>query len=249
MSKEENNRAVAIVGTVLFHALLLMAFLLFALSTPLPLPGEEGVEVNLGYTDEGAGISQQPASQPAPAPRPEPTPQKEELVTQKTEETAAIPAQKEKITQPKPKPEPPKKGNPQHLYKRSTPDNQNGQGDGAGTQPGDQGKPDGSQNSQSQEGLGGAGEGISANLTGRTATHLPEPEYLSREQGKVVVSIWVDNDGRVVRAQAGAQGTTTTDPVLRKAAEEAARKARFTANPNAPDEQRGFITYIFLRQN
>lgn len=262
MNEERNNKTFAILGTALFHALLLLIFLFLALRTPLPLPGEEGVEVNLGYTDAGMGQVQQPVTQPASSPaRPSPAQQREELATQTTEESVALPSSRENrveprpqpvrpepVTTPQPEPEPPKV-DPRALYRGRPNDAQPGQNEGVTGQPGDQGRPDGSPTGQSYDGSGGAGDGISFSLTGRSATYLPKPDYPSREQGRVVVTIWVDKEGRVVRAQPGAQGTTTADPALRKAAEEAALRARFSASPNAPDEQRGTITYVFMRQN
>ncbi|NLN96380.1 MAG: TonB family protein [Bacteroidales bacterium] len=265
MSEEKKNKVLATAGTILFHALLLLLLLFLAIRTPLPLPGEEGVEVNLGYSDEGSGLTQQSADQSQMFRHPEPTQNKEEFASQSTEETPAIPSQKENITkpttqpvktepiqppqpQPDPEPEPPKI-DPRAIYRGTTQQNQNGQGEGITGQPGDQGKPTGTPDSQSYEGSGGAGDGISYNLSGRSATHLPKPDYPSREQGKVVVTIWVNREGKVVRASSGAQGTTTSDPSLRRAAEQAAIKTRFSPSPDSPDEQKGVITYIFLRQN
>ena len=95
---EKNNRFKGIVGTVGFHLLAFLAVLYFALSTPLPLPGEEGVEVNLGSSERGMGIVQQqspppmqqpPVQLPPPQSDPEPEPE-EDLITQDVEETPAI---------------------------------------------------------------------------------------------------------------------------------------------------------------
>ena len=44
MSKENKDRTIAAVGTILVHALIVLALFLMAFRTPLPLPGEEGVE-------------------------------------------------------------------------------------------------------------------------------------------------------------------------------------------------------------
>ncbi len=44
-----------IIGTVLFHIALLILLIILGFSTPLPLPGEGGVEVNLGFSEEGQG--------------------------------------------------------------------------------------------------------------------------------------------------------------------------------------------------
>ncbi len=258
MNHEKKNNILAIAGTVSFHALLLLVFMNFALRTPLPLPDEEGVEVSLGNSDAGMGTRQQPVAQPAPVSRTKPLPPGEELVTQKTEETPAIPAQKEIKKEPKPQPRPqpqpnpepePPRVDPRAMYRGKTQETQTDQGGSTTSQVGDRGRPDGSPDGPSHEGSGGAEEGISYNLSGRSATLLPRPDYPSREQGRVVVTIWVDREGRVVRSLPGSQGTTTSDPALRKAADEAALRTRFSPDPSAPHEQKGAITYIFLRQN
>ena len=51
--KLKDNEKKALLGTILFHLVLLVAFLFFKLSTTLPLPGEQGVEVSLGTVTEG----------------------------------------------------------------------------------------------------------------------------------------------------------------------------------------------------
>ncbi|MEN8225099.1 MAG: hypothetical protein ABFS05_07030 [Bacteroidota bacterium] len=99
---EKNNRYKGIAGTIGFHLLALLALLYFALSTPLPLPGEEGVEVNLGSSDQGMGqvqeqspppVQQPPPSLPPPQSDPEPEPE-EDIITQDVEEAPAIEEEK-----------------------------------------------------------------------------------------------------------------------------------------------------------
>ncbi|MCD4725334.1 MAG: hypothetical protein K8R63_10885, partial [Bacteroidales bacterium] len=99
---EKNNRFKGIVGTIAFHLLALLAILFFALSTPLPLPGEEGVEVNLGSSDQGMGLVQEqspppvqqaPTALPPPQTDPEPEPE-EDLITQDVEDAPAIEEEK-----------------------------------------------------------------------------------------------------------------------------------------------------------
>ena len=53
--KEKADKGIAIVGTIAVHALVLLVLFLMAFRTPLPLPGEEGVEVDLGMMDQGMG--------------------------------------------------------------------------------------------------------------------------------------------------------------------------------------------------
>lgn len=89
-------------------------------------------------------------------------------------------------------------------------------------------------------------KGVGFSLAGRSASgRLPLPEYKVQKSGKVLVDITVDQQGKVVRAAANLKGSTVTDAQLIKAAEEAARKAVFNANPNAAALQTGTISYIF----
>ena len=95
---------------------------------------------------------------------------------------------------------------------------------------------------------GRKGNGISFDLGGRGARSLPKPTYNSPEQGKIVVSIKVNRQGQVTYASAGAKGTTISEINLRQQAENAARKTVFAPDADAPEEQRGTITYVFVKQ-
>ena len=86
----------------------------------------------------------------------------------------------------------------------------------------------------------------SARVKGRSTVGVPpRPTYGVQSQGTVVVEIWVDQTGAVVRAIPGYQGTTVTDKALWKAATQAALKAKFNPDPEAKEQQQGTITYIF----
>lgn len=78
---------------------------------------------------------------------------------------------------------------------------------------------------------------------------LAKPAYNSDEQGKIVVTITVDQNGTVTKAVAGARGTTISNQDMWKQAEKAALKSKFTAKSNAAIEQTGTITYIYLKLN
>jgi TonB family protein len=84
-------------------------------------------------------------------------------------------------------------------------------------------------------------------LGNRTARSFQKPIYNSDDQGIIVVSIKVNKQGRVTDARAGAKGTTISEIGLRQQAEAAARNTVFTPDANAPDEQRGTITYRFKK--
>lgn len=86
-----------------------------------------------------------------------------------------------------------------------------------------------------------------AHLEGRTVDKagLKKPVYNAQESGKVVVQIWVDQYGKVVKAIPGADGTTVTDKALWTAARNAALETGFNMKADAPALQEGTITYIF----
>ena len=72
---------------------------------------------------------------------------------------------------------------------------------------------------------------------------LPKPAYNVQEEGRVVVNITVNPAGQVVATSINPQ-TNTVNSVLRKAAEDAARKARFNTVDGVTN-QTGTITYYF----
>lgn len=98
------------------------------------------------------------------------------------------------------------------------------------------------------DGTGIGSEGISFSLAGRRPVgSLPAPTYDSDAQGRIVIEITVDAQGRVQTAAFNPLGSTTQDAALRNAALRAARAARFTASENNA-VQTGTITYVFRLQ-
>lgn len=263
----EKNKAAGIFGTVLVHALLLLLLLFMALRTPLPLPGEEGMEVNLGYSDQGMGTEQPldiPAAQAAATPPPTAA-NRDELVTSNDEESPAVTEKPKKKPDTKPaentvaKPVENKPAEPQvnknALYTGKTKGTQTGGNQGIAGGVGDQGNPNGTPNSTNYSGHGGAGDGVQFQLKGRGKVYLNQPPYESDEQGRVVVEIIVDRDGTVIRATAGKKipgtniGTNVSDAKLWNLAKQAALKSKFTPDPKALEEQVGYITYNFIKLN
>jgi len=93
---------------------------------------------------------------------------------------------------------------------------------------------------------GGTGNSnISYDLGGRSAQSLPRPVYDIQVEGKVVVEVTVDRSGTVINAVAGRPGSTTLDATLLRIAREAALKAKFNSSSEAPEIQKGTITYYF----
>ena len=191
MSNERKHKTIAAVGTILVHALILLALFFMAFRTPLPLPGEEGVEVDLGMYNQGMGNIQPDHSaipEQSTPPKPhedESSKSKEEVVTQDTEEAPAIKKEKEKEpkqdqkVKPKEKPDKPEETpqqtvNPKALFKGKD-KAQDGGSEGITGQPGDQGNPNGLKDIKKYDGQGGKGNGLGYDLGGRGAKSLQRP--------------------------------------------------------------------------
>ena len=52
-SSENKNKRNGIIGTILFHALLLLSFLFMGLTYKIPPPPEEGISINFGFEEQG----------------------------------------------------------------------------------------------------------------------------------------------------------------------------------------------------
>ena len=110
----------------------------------------------------------------------------------------------------------------------------------AGSGTGVQGSPDGNASEGKTSGVGGYG---TFDLNGRSLGGLPVPVYNVQDEGRVVVTIVVNPAGQVISTSINKR-TNTVNPTLRKAAEEAARKARFN-KVDGVNNQSGTITYYF----
>ncbi len=234
----------AIIGTTLFHVILLILFIFFGFRTPLPLPEEQGIEVNLGYSDQGMGDIQ-PETPPVKknTPNQNISDDTKNITTQNTEETVKL----NNKTETESKPEEPKKPeiDVKSMYQSKHSETGN---EGETGKPGDQGNPFGSLNAKNHYGEhGNGGNGISFSLKGRKSKYLPKPNYTSNDEGTVVITITVNRKGEVIKAIAGTRGTTTTSSILWKLALKAALKSQFTQDINAAQEQKGTITYHFIK--
>jgi hypothetical protein len=94
---------------------------------------------------------------------------------------------------------------------------------------------------------GGSGNGIGGgySLGNRKAISKPAPKYTCNEEGKVVVEVSVDRNGRTINAIAGIKGTTNTAKCLLEQAKLAALNTKWDASSDAPEKQVGKIVYNF----
>ncbi len=105
-----------------------------------------------------------------------------------------------------------------------------------------QGSPTGNAAEGKSTGVGGYG---TFDLNGRSLGPggLPMPVYNVQEEGRVVVTITVNPAGQVIHTSINKR-TNTANAALRKAAEDAAKKARFNT-VGGVNNQTGTITYYF----
>lgn len=238
INKENKKKLISGGIAVLFHLLLVLLLFVFGLPYQDPPPPEQGVEISSGdLTDVGNAMLGDAGGDEAEEQVSEPTDSDDESVVTQNE-SSPISAKPNK-----PKQETTKKDN------KPTTDNDalfpgknkntkgNGNGSGSGFGNGD-------------NGTGGGGTGTNTSgggysLKGRGVKSLPKPQTNKNETGNVVVEIRVDQDGVVKEAHAGAKGTTIMDVNIWRKCEQAARKAKFSAKQDAPELQKGTITYHF----
>jgi hypothetical protein len=88
-------------------------------------------------------------------------------------------------------------------------------------------------------------KGFSYVMAGRKLIKEPKIDNLTMEKGVVVVAITINKYGNVIKAEPGAEGSTTTSNYLMTKAKQAAESVKFDTSPTMPLEQKGTITIIF----
>ena len=252
---EKKSKRKGIIGTILFHAFLLVAFLFMGLTYQDPPPAEEGISINFGFIDEGFGeIKTEDTEEVTEIVVEEIIEQQiestEEIVTQSTLETPTVEKTdktekavekeepNEEVIEEK-KPEVNKKALYPGRKKTKTSSEGNKKGDG------NQGSIDGDPNSEVYEGGGIGKNGTAYQLGGRKVEYKAKPIYNLQVEGKVVVIITVDRLGNVINAIPGAKGSTTLNKQLLQRAKTAALKTKFDPKQTAPTNQQGKIVYLF----
>ncbi|MGD9931421.1 MAG: energy transducer TonB [Mangrovibacterium sp.] len=88
---------------------------------------------------------------------------------------------------------------------------------------------------------------IHYSLENRYHLRLPVPVYLAQGGGTITVDIWVATSGKVVKAEVRPAGKIK-DPMLPEYARQAALRTIFNTDQAAPSPQTGTITYTFVAQ-
>lgn len=257
--KVDKNQIIGASVTLAVHTLVVLLLVLFKFNVPV-LEEESGIAVELGNVAQAQGSAESyqftevsSIKNDVPnvenAPQAQPQPQVDEpLITQPDEPTVDMPAAEEIEAQKRAEAE-------RQAAERAAQQMASAFGKGfemgnkgeAVDQPveGTQGVESGVSDAEKAVGIGVQG---TFDLNGRSLSGegLPRPINTVQAEGRVVVTITVNPSGQVVGTSINLR-TNTSDPELRKAAEEAARRARFNAI-NGVDNQMGTITYYFKLQ-
>ena len=238
------------------HVLVVLLLVLLKLHTPV-LEEESGIPVELGNVAQAQGhtesyqfteVSSMKSDVPniENAPQTQPQPQVDEpLITQPDDPTVDMPTAEELEAQKRAEAE-------RQAAERAA--QQMASAFGKGFEMGSKGEA----TEQPEEGTQGIETGVSEaektvgigvlgdfDLNGRSLSGegLPRPINTVQAEGRVVITITVNPAGEVIATSINLR-TNTPDPQLRKAAEDAARRAKFNVTDGV-DNQTGTITYYF----
>ena len=273
MDQKKKGKYVGMVGALLVHVAIIALLILVGFAMPRPSE-EDGIPVMLGEVPDALGDADPSLVKVDVMPEEvasdvqEPTEQ--DIITQEDEETVVLkpktePKKKQEVKKPeikKPEKTAAEKAEEARKLAEAKAEKKRREAEeaarkrvsgafGKGAQMGSkgntegqgiQGSPTGNAPTGATSGTGGYG---TFNLGGRSIGEggLPRPVYNVQDEGRVVVSITVNPAGQVIATSINRQ-TNTVNPALRKAAEDAAKKARFNA-VSGLNNQTGTITYYF----
>ena len=243
--------------------LLIWLFLSFVFLRTEARAEEEGIPVELGFSEWASGANSPTSSgNKLEVPDREPIPEnisqpallasEPSVITQNNEQTLAIEAEKQRKAEQE-RLEAERKRLAEEQRQKDAINRQmadafgggnaaNGSQGTAATGSGKQGSPQGNAATGAPTGTGGFG---SFNLDGRSLRgSLPRPAYEVQEEGTIVVEITVNPQGDVIDAKVHPRGTNIENANMRRSAVEAAKKAKFN-NITGVQNQIGTITYIF----
>ena len=234
-------KLIGLIVSIVAHGLLILCLLLMGLRYPDPPPPELGVEMDMGeFSDVGTDSEHAAEGGEDLSSESSYANDDNNELTQQSEDVPLVSKKTPSPTKNKKKP----KDNVKPQSEETKID-QNALFTKGRVKKGSGGSTGVGEGSGKGSGGEGGGSGISFSLAGRGSKSLPEPTATSSENGSIVVEIRVDQEGNVVFAKAVWKGTTLTDKNLWRLCEQAAKDSKFTAKPDAPELQKGTITYIF----
>lgn len=266
IEKNEKDRKKAIIITSVVHGVLLILFIFFGLTYQEPKP-RNGYVINFGNTENGFGdefdgaVSAKQTTPQPPVKSEKTESQQETDQTTRTQDFTEAPAvnsesskqvESDNTDETKPKDVKPQPSNDLTKLLENVTDTKGGQGETQGA--GDQGRPEGDPASLNQSGDGGAGQNGDGNyrLGNRRVINKGDNTYPCEDEGRVVVKILVDKQGKVIRATPGVKSdngkaSTTTSDCLFDLARSKAMKTLWQADGTAADLEKGYIIYNFYK--
>lgn len=264
--KEDNNYPKALaISTGIMAGFIVLSFLwIIGKFEPNEEYGMGGMVVNYGTSVEGMGTDYTNVEDPSMSPdangqkpdqvTPDPTTKStqsqlsdQNLTTQDNEDavsvnTKAVKSNANPSNTQDNKTEKPAI-NPNALYKGNK-NNSTGGGDGTGTTPGNQGDPDGDPLAPFY-GEGGSGFGNKP-LPLSNFKNLVAPDDDGQERGTIMVKILVNKSGKIVKAEAGARGSTFRNAALEDKCERAMLNASLNAISKGPDIRIFYVPFKFI---
>lgn len=253
MVSSKKSNTIAALGTIIFMVLLFL-LLWFIYIDRVQEVEDQGIEIAFGNAEDGGGSVPEQVTgglptEVAPPPAPQ-APSDNELIAQEDDQSLEVQRQRELEQQQRQQEEQQRLERERQLAEQRAKEqaaiakaNQlgalfgnNNAGTGSGDTQGD------AQRGNPEVGQGNSG-GNQWSLKGRKCKALPKPGNDFKQEGKVVVAIIVDANGKVVSAKA-TEGTTISNDATIQLAIKAAYKAEFSFT-DRPDKQFGTITYIF----
>ena len=256
--KERKSRIAAIAGTILFHALIVVSLILLALRSPSDSLEEGGVDVSYSFNFDSLGdfkpeapitteVSNPQISQISSNEQKADLELKENPLVDKRKTEKLYPALSAKpiaiVETPDERTLIHKKPDAGKIIKNSSGVNPKSSG-----KPEDKFKPAEITGQVKFDDKSGNGIGVWFELAGRGYISLPKPALDKPVEGRINVSVIVNREGKVIFARTVDKGTNITDIHIRLRAENTARKTIFATVKDAPEEQRGIITYVFEKQ-
>lgn len=270
--KEKKDKRKALIISIIVYVGFAVLFLFIGLKYPDPPLEETGIEISMadfGYDDSGSGEIEPSTSTSSPV-------VENNAVQEETNEVTEEPIQDEVVTQSESEISVPENSTevveetPNNTPVEEIPEqtqvveeiepeiNENLQNALGAWQETESATSEGGQEgtvgnegieSGNNDGRGTfGGNGSSFELGGRSLIAGPSIGERPKEEGKVVLNIWVNREGNILRVSHNLKESTTTSQYLFNLAKKSAQKAKFNPSPNSAPEQRGKMTFIFILQ-
>lgn len=247
--KEKKNRASGLLGVAAYSVGLLCLLLLLSLKAERMEPDQGAMEMALGMDEAGFGEAIPVEVNPNNPPPSEVVVQ-QDLASDAESDVVVNDQPKKTPNPPSPntRPSPNTKPSPEPVNEfdaimKGSKGGSSGQTQGTGNQ----GRPDGRPGGGTG-GTGGKGYPGEGYLVNGDAAFLPPAPNSSGAEGIVKLKVCINKRGEVGSiTDPYYKGSTATSMALKESALQAAKKATFPADPNAPDCRVAVLSYDFRR--